>query len=110
MKWPGILRLMMLMCTACAFEVTGVLVQAAPQTSAPPSNAAAAHLHLYLEQAAEAMHQGDLASAAEKLRRALAIDPHSLAALNNLAIVLAREGKPAGAIPFYQQGAESASW
>jgi Flp pilus assembly protein TadD len=51
-------------------------------------------LHSYLEQAAEAMHKGDLASAAETLRLALAIDPHSLAALNNLGIVLTGEGKP----------------
>jgi hypothetical protein len=51
-------------------------------------------MHSYLEQAAEAMHKGDLPAVAETLRRALAIDPHSLAALNNLGIVLALEGKP----------------
>jgi Flp pilus assembly protein TadD len=51
-------------------------------------------MHSYLEQAAEAMDKGDLPAAAETLRRALAIDPHSLAALNNLGIVLALEGKP----------------
>jgi Flp pilus assembly protein TadD len=49
------------------------------------------------------MHRGDLASAAENFRHALKIDPHSLAALNNLGIVLSREGKPAEAIPFYQE-------
>jgi Flp pilus assembly protein TadD len=49
------------------------------------------------------MHQGDLSGAAENFRRALVIDPHSLAALNNLGIVLARQGEPAKAIPLYQQ-------
>ena len=49
------------------------------------------------------MHKGELASAEKNLRRALKIDPHSLAALNNLGIVLAREGKPAEAIPLYQE-------
>jgi tetratricopeptide (TPR) repeat protein len=41
-------------------------------------------------------------AAAESLRRALKIDPHSIAALNNLGIVLARMGKPAEAIPRYE--------
>jgi len=31
------------------------------------------------------------------------VDPHSLAALNNLGIVLSRQGKPAEAIPLYQE-------
>ena len=80
----------------------------APAQDAPPAHAASpihtsAQLHAFLEQAAEAMHKGDLTSAAETLRRALAIDPRSLAALNNLGIVLSREGKPAEAIPFYQE-------
>ena len=72
-------------------------------SGAVPTNSEAAQLHSYLEQAAEAMHKGDLAAADETLRRALAIDPHSMTALNNLGIVLAREGKPAEAIPLYQQ-------
>ena len=49
------------------------------------------------------MHKGELPTAAEALRQALTIDPHSLAALNNLGIVLAREGKPAEAIPLYEE-------
>lgn len=79
----------------------GICLRVAPCASAqnaPSPNAAAspaaAQMHSYLEQAAEAMHKGDLPAAAETLRRALAIDPHSLAALNNLGIVLALEGKP----------------
>jgi Tfp pilus assembly protein PilF len=56
-----------------------------------------------MEQAADAMHKGDLDVAALNLRRALELDPHSLAALNNLGIVLSREGKPAEAIPLYQR-------
>jgi Flp pilus assembly protein TadD len=62
-----------------------------------------AELHATLEQAAEAMHRGDLSSAEQSLRRAIALNSKSLAALNNLGIVLAREGKPADAIPYYQQ-------
>src|SRR6202041_778411 len=60
-------------------------------------------LHACLERAAESMHQGELADAAKALRQALTIDPHSLAALNNLGIVLSREGKPAEAIPLYEE-------
>ena len=48
------------------------------------------------------MHKADNAAAAQALRRALKIDPHSLAALNNLGIVLARMGRPAEAIPLYE--------
>jgi tetratricopeptide (TPR) repeat protein len=66
---------------------------------AVPANSAEVRLHSYLEQAAQAMHTGALATAAENFRRALGIDPHSLAALNNLGIVLSRQGKPAEAIP-----------
>ena len=89
---------------ACALLAPSVaLPQAASPVHAAPADAAEPQLHSYLEQAAEAMHKGDLASADEKLRSALRIDPHSLAALNNLGIVLAREGKPAEAIPFYQE-------
>jgi len=70
---------------------------------AVPANSREVRLHSYLEQAAQAMHRGDLASAAENFRRALVVDPHSLAALNNLGIVLSRQGKPAEAIPLYQE-------
>ena len=68
----------------------------AAQTSVPPNTAPSTgkelQLHAYLEHATEAMHKGDNETAAEALRRALKIDPHSLAALNNLGIVLARRG------------------
>src|ERR1700683_4335242 len=74
-----------------------------PPAQAVPANSAEVRLHSYLEQAAQAMHTGDLASAAENFRRALVIDPHSLAALNNLGTVLSRQGKPAQAIPLYQE-------
>src|SRR5271154_761099 len=60
-------------------------------------------LHSCLEHAAEAMHKGELPAAEQALRQALSIDPHSLAALNNLGIVLSREGKPAEAIPLYEE-------
>src|SRR5579864_9384576 len=94
MKLPALLG----MAAAC------VLFTASPQARSQvpaPSNSAAVQLHSYLQQAAEAMHKGDLASAADSLRQALKIDPHSMAALNNLGIVLARQGKPAEAIPLY---------
>jgi Flp pilus assembly protein TadD len=73
-----------------------------PPTAPALSNAQQVQLHSYLEQAAEAMHKGDNAAAAEDLRSALKIDSHSIAALNNLGIVLARTGKPAEAIPLYE--------
>jgi tetratricopeptide (TPR) repeat protein len=72
-------------------------------TPSPDSSHASQQLHTYMEQAADAMHKGDLDVAAQNLRRALELDPHSLAALNNLGIVLSREGKPAEAIPLYQR-------
>ncbi len=49
------------------------------------------------------MHGGNNAFAADAFRHALAIDPHSLSALNNLGIVLSRLGKPAEAIPLYEK-------
>ena len=49
------------------------------------------------------MHKGDNDAAAEDLRRALKIDPHSIAALNNLGIVLSRIGRPAEAILLYEE-------
>jgi Flp pilus assembly protein TadD len=91
--WVGIVA-------ACM--VSTAAAQGAPQSGEAPANADV-ELHSYLQQATEAMHKGDLASAADKFRRALEIDPHSLAALNNLGIVLAREGKPAEAIPLYEE-------
>ena len=77
----------------------------AAQTRAPGnslSDDAQIQLHTYLEDASEAMHKGDNAAAEKDLRRALKIDPHSPAALNNLGIVLARMGRPAEAIPLYE--------
>ena len=90
-------------CAVCLFAQPGFPAQAVPPAEHAPSTSANAQLHSYLQQAAEAMHKGNLASAADNLRRALQIDPHSLAALNNLGIVLARQGKPAEAIPLYQE-------
>ena len=78
----------------------------AAQTGGPPAPSpteAQVQLHADLERAADAMHKGELSVAAESLRQALRIDPHSLAALNNLGIVLSREGKPAEAIPLYEE-------
>ncbi|MFY9978492.1 MAG: tetratricopeptide repeat protein, partial [Candidatus Sulfotelmatobacter sp.] len=71
------------------------------------SRSAEVQLHTYLEEASEAMHKGDNAAAAAALRRALKIDPHSLAALNNLGIVLDRMGKPDQAIPLYEDALKS---
>ena len=76
--------------------------QAGGPSNTPPPKGTEAQLHADLERAAEAMHKGELPSAAEALRQALTIDPHSLVALNNLGIVLSREGKPAEAIPLYE--------
>src|ERR1700723_2127652 len=79
-----------------------VAAQTPAPPSTPPSNGDETQLPPYLEHAAEAMHQGDNAAAAKDLRLALKIDPHSLAALNNLGIVLAGMGSPAEAIPLYE--------
>jgi Tfp pilus assembly protein PilF len=72
--------------------VLAAALMAAPQalsqtaTSAPSPGLTSSQLQLrsHLEQGTEAMRNGDNASAAEAFRGALAIDPHSLAALNNL--------------------------
>src|SRR5438445_4354836 len=56
-----------------------------------------------LEEATQALKRGDNVSAEKGFRRALEIDPNSLQALNDLGIVLARMGRPAEAIPFYQK-------
>jgi tetratricopeptide (TPR) repeat protein len=63
----------------------------------------AAQLESELQVAQGAMRNGDLTAAAAALHRALDIDPHSLAALNELGIVLARQGKPGEAIPLYRK-------
>ena len=96
-------RLLSVVCAAfLTSTVFGATQDSGSSTaSLPPS--AQSQLHLQLEQAQKSVHQGDLAAATESLHRALAIDPHSLLALNELAIVLSRQGKPAEAIPLYQQ-------
>jgi len=80
---------------------------ASAQMGVPPdatsSSSQEMALHAYLAQASEAMRKGDNATAADILKRALAIDPHSVPALNNLAIVLARLGQPNEAIPLYER-------
>jgi Flp pilus assembly protein TadD len=63
----------------------------------------AARLQSELTEAQNAMRAGDLSGAERGLRRALALDSNSLVALNELGIVLARQGKPAEAIPLYQR-------
>jgi Tfp pilus assembly protein PilF len=83
MKVP-VLLWMAAACAACLLAPTTAPAQGASPAHAVLTSPADVQLRSYLEQAAEAMHNGDLASAAEKLRRALGIDPHSLAALNNL--------------------------
>jgi tetratricopeptide (TPR) repeat protein len=76
-----------------------------PQTAgsgpSPGQTSSQVQLRSHLEQGTEAMRNGDNSSAAEDFRGALAIDPHSLAALNNLGIVLSRLGQPGEAIPLY---------
>src|SRR5215469_805409 len=84
------------------------IVFALPSGAQAPSEAGneaatAAQVHAYLRDASESMHKNDLATAAHALRLALDVDPHSMAALNNLGIVLVRQGKPAEAIPFYER-------
>jgi Flp pilus assembly protein TadD len=64
----------------------------------------AARLQSEVTQAQNAMRAGDLSGAERGLRRALALDSNPLVALNELGIVLARQGKPAEAIPIYQRG------
>jgi Flp pilus assembly protein TadD len=75
--------------------------QTASSAPSPGLTSSQTQLRSHLEQGTEAMRNGDNSSAAEAFRRALAIDPHSLAALNNLGIVLSRLGKPGEAIPLY---------
>jgi len=72
-------------------------------SQASKQRGSAARLQSELTQAEDAMHAGDLSGAEQGLRRALALDPNSLFALNQLGIVLARQGKPAEAIPIYQR-------
>src|ERR1022692_20229 len=90
-------------CAMWFLIVHWVAAQTQVPPNAPPPSGEGMQLHTCLEHAAEAMHKGDNAAAAEALRRALKIDPHSLAALNNLGIVLARMGQPAEAIPLYEE-------
>src|SRR6202044_1603199 len=80
-----------------------VAAQTQVSPNAQPPNAEEIQLHTYLDHAAESMHKGDNDAAAEYLRHALKIDPHSIAALNNLGIVLSRMGRPAEAIPLYEE-------
>ena len=109
-KWVRIqhMRLQMRVRRIAGIYAMGLLIahcvaaQTGMPSNTPPSNGEEIQLHSYLEHAAEAMHKGDNEAAAEALRRGLEIDPHSLAALNNLGIVLARMGKPAEAIPLYE--------
>ncbi|MGA8214861.1 MAG: tetratricopeptide repeat protein [Candidatus Sulfotelmatobacter sp.] len=75
-------------------------------TETSPPTARELQLHACLEQATQAMHQGDNAAAAEAFRRALEIDPHSLVALNDLGIVVTRQGRPGEALRFYEQALE----
>src|SRR5580692_3863456 len=89
-------------CAIWMLIAQGVAAQTPVPSSTPPSSGEETQLHTYLARAAEAMHKGDNTAAAKDLRLALKIDPHSLAALNNLGIVLARMGRPAEAIPLYE--------
>src|ERR1700721_580518 len=84
----------------------------AAQTGAAPNSAPSKDadiqlrsdlLHGDLERAAESMHKGELASAEQALRHALTIDPHSIVALNNLGIVLARRGKRGEPFLFFER-------
>ena len=93
---------MWLLIAHCAVAQTRV-----PAEARSP-NAQEVQLRTDLEQATEAMHKGDNAAAEQVLRHALKIDPHSIAALNNLGIVLARRGRPAEAIPLYEEALSSA--
>jgi tetratricopeptide (TPR) repeat protein len=102
MRLPRTVSIVMATCTACTITTPYVLTQASPAAQASSTDSAA-EVHDTLQKASAAMHQGDMVSAERELRHALEIDPHSLAALNNLGIVLSREGKPADAIPLYEE-------
>jgi Tfp pilus assembly protein PilF len=69
------------MAAACLLGLSTASTHAALQVHAQPANTRDVQFHSYLEQAAEAMQKGDLAPLLKKLRRALAIDPRSLAAV-----------------------------
>lgn len=76
--------------------------QAGPSGKAP-APAASAQFRSYMEKGVQAMRGGDYGAAAVALRRALALNPNSVAALNNLGIALTHEGKVGEAIPLYER-------
>lgn len=84
---------------------TLVVPPASPQTGAPAQArpSLSSQLQLHLAAGIEAMREGDNSSAADQFRRALAVDPGSLSALNNLGIVLSRLGKAGEAIRLYKK-------
>ena len=79
-----------------------IFAQNVPAPSVSTSGTTA-RLGSLLSEAKQAMRQGDNASAEPLLRQALTIDPHSLEALNELGVVLARLGRPSQAVPFYRE-------
>jgi len=60
-------------------------------------------LQTFLVHGSEALHAGDNAAAERAFRRALDMRPSSVEILNDLAISLARQGKTAEAIGFYER-------
>ena len=98
-------RVLLAMCSLLFVAHLAARAQNAAPSNSPGNSTASTQeqLRSELEQAQQAVHEGDLPAATKSLRRALAIEPHSLIALNELAIVLARQGKPAEAIPLYEQ-------
>ncbi|MBV9085396.1 MAG: tetratricopeptide repeat protein, partial [Acidobacteriaceae bacterium] len=65
--------------------------------------ASAQDLQTWLIQGSQDLQRGDNAGAEAAFRRALELKPQSIEILNNLAIALAREGKPSEAVAIYNR-------
>ena len=101
-----VVRWLLITAAACGLSAASnplLAFQSEGSHSASASATVEPNLRSLLLQGIQAMHQGDNASAEKSFRQTLAIDPNSLDALNNLAIVLSRSGRPAEAVPFYKK-------
>lgn len=91
------------MAVICVSLLLPVPVVAQANSSGTSLPAEAARFRSYMEEGVQAMRGGDYSSAAAALRQALALNPNSVAALNNLGIALTHQGKVGEAIPLYER-------
>ncbi|MGH9397516.1 MAG: tetratricopeptide repeat protein [Terriglobia bacterium] len=76
---------------------------AARGIAVPQSTRTPALEETWLAEGSQALARGDAVAAEAAFRRALAVDPHSVGILNDLAIALVQQKKTAEAIPLYQR-------